>query len=128
MVPFLAALTQWLNVKLMPQPAASGNGQDSMAASMKTMNMMMPIMSAIFCFTLPAGMGIYWVAGAVVRSVQQVLINKHIDKIDLDEVIKKNQEKREKKLEKAGISVKQLNNYASMITKKMNDSKSKYTQ
>ena len=73
-------------------------------------------------------MGIYWVAGAVVRSVQQVLINKHIDKIDMDEVIKKNLEKREKKLEKAGISGKQLNNYASMSTKKMNDSKSRYTQ
>ncbi len=129
MVPFLAAFTQWLNVKLMPQPASSGNGQqDSVAASMKTMNMMMPIMSAVFCFTLPAGMGIYWVAGAVVRSVQQVLINKHIDKIDMDEVIKKNLEKREKKLEKAGISGKQLNNYASMSTKKMNDSKSRYTQ
>lgn len=42
-----------------------------MMQSMKTMNMMMPIMSAIFCYTLPAGMGLYWVAGAVVRSIQQ---------------------------------------------------------
>lgn len=130
MIPVLAALTQWINVKLMPQPASNGNGdqQDSVAASMKTMNMMMPIMSAIFCFTLPAGMGIYWVAGAVVRSVQQVLINKHIDKMDMDAIIKKNMEKREKKLEKMGVSGKQLNDYASMNTKKMNSSKSKYTQ
>ncbi|MBO5093009.1 MAG: membrane protein insertase YidC, partial [Lachnospiraceae bacterium] len=106
MIPVLAAFTQWLNVKLMPQPEANGNGgqQDSVAASMKTMNMMMPIMSAIFCFTLPAGMGIYGVAGAVVRSVQQVLINKHIDKMDMDSIIKKNMEKREKKLEKMGVS------------------------
>ena len=114
MVPFLAAFTQWLNVKLMPQPETKGKNaqQDSMAASMKTMNMMMPIMSAIFCFTLPAGMGIYWIAGAVVRSIQQVLINKHLDKIDMDEVIQKNLEKREKKLEKKGVSG--INDYASI--------------
>lgn len=130
MIPVLAAFTQWLNVKLMPQPESNTNGgqQDSVAASMKTMNMMMPLMSAIFCFTLPAGMGIYWVAGAVVRSVQQILINKHIDKMDMDSIIKKNMEKREKKLEKMGVAGKQLNDYASMNTKRMNSSKSKFTQ
>lgn len=131
MIPFLAAFTQWMNVKLMPQPESKGNNnnqQDSVAASMKMMNTMMPIMSAIFCFTLPAGMGIYWIAGSVVRSIQQVLINKHIDKIDMDEVIKKNIKKREEKLEKMGVSGKQLNDYASMNTKKANSSKSKYTQ
>lgn len=130
LIPFLAAFTQWLNVKLMPQPEMNNNnGQpDSVAASMKTMNTVMPIMSAVFCLTLPAGMGIYWIAGAVVRGIQQILINKHIDKIDMDEVIKRNMEKREKKLEKMGASSKQLNDYASMNTKKMNSSKSVYSQ
>lgn len=130
MIPFLAAFTQWLNVKLMPQPETKGDGstQDSMAASMKTMNLMMPIMSAVFCFTLPAGMGIYWIAGAVVRSFQQIFINRHIDKIDMDEIIKKNLEKREKKLEKMGVAGKNLNGYASMNTKKAANAKSLYTQ
>ena len=129
MVPFLAAFTQWMNVKLMPQAETKGNnGQtDSVAASMKTMNIMMPIMSAVFCFTLPAGMGIYWIAGAVVRCIQQILINRHIDKIDMDELIKKNMEKREKKLEKMGVSGKQINSYASMNTKRVNQSKSVIT-
>ena len=130
MVPFLAAFTQWLNVKLMPQPETKGNNgqQDSMAASMKTMNMMMPIMSAVFCFTLPAGMGIYWVAGAVVRCIQQILINKHIDKIDMDELIRKNLEKREKKLEKMGVSGRQINDNASINARGMNSSNSRYTE
>ena len=130
MIPFLAAFTQWLNVKLMPQPETKGDGstQDSMAASMKTMNLMMPIMSAVFCFTLPAGMGIYWIAGAVVRSFQQIFINRHIDKIDMDEIIKKNLEKREKKLEKMGVAGNNLNGYASMNTKKATNAKSLYTQ
>ena len=118
LIPILSAVTQWINTKLMPQQAPSSDPQaNSMASSMKTMNIMMPIMSAFFCYTLPAGMGIYWIAGAVVRSIQQVIINKHIDKIDLDELIAKNVEKRNKKLAKAGIDPNKVNNYATMKTK-----------
>ena len=118
-IPVLSALTQWLNVKLMPT-AQSQSGQDnSMAASMKMMNNIMPIMSAVFCFTLPAGLGLYWVAGAVVRSIQQVAINKHIDKMDINAEIKKNVEKRNKKLKKAGIDPEKLNSYATMNTRKV---------
>ena len=123
MVPLLAALTQFLNVKLMPQPANNGNKQaDAMAASMKSMNMMMPIMSAIFCFTLPTGMGIYWIAGAVIRSIQQIVINRHIDKIDFDEVIQKNMEKEEEKRRKSKDTVAKstVNQSARMNTKYLN--------
>ena len=120
-IPVLAAVTQWINVKLMPQqPTNTDNEQqNTMAQSMKTMNMVMPVMSAVFCYTLPAGMGLYWVAGAVVRSIQQVLINKHIDKMDLDEVIKKNEEKAKKKMEKANAQAEQMAAYANMNTKKV---------
>ena len=124
-VPVLSAVTQWINVKLMPQQNMeqdnknANDQQNAMMQSMKTMNMMMPIMSAIFCYTLPAGMGLYWIAGAVVRSIQQVVINKHMDKIDLDEVIKNNAEKAKKKMEKAGVRAQQMAAYANMNTKKV---------
>ncbi|MCH5259419.1 MAG: YidC/Oxa1 family membrane protein insertase [Lachnospiraceae bacterium] len=124
-IPVLSAVTQWINVKLMPQPQTQQDSknqnsqQDAMMQSMKTMNMFMPIMSAVFCYTLPAGMGLYWVAGAVVRSIQQVAINKHIDKIDLDEVIKNNAEKAKKKMEKASVRAEQMAAYANMNTKKV---------
>lgn len=125
LIPFLSAVTQWINVKLMPQASTGQNDQqNSMAQSMKTMNMMMPIMSAFFCFTLPAGMGVYWIAGSVVRSIQQVIINRHIDKIDIDELINKNVEKKNKKLEKAGIDPNTLNKNASLNTRNINTSKS----
>ena len=119
LIPILAGLTQWINVKLMPQTSTgnSNSQQDTMAQSMKMMNMTMPIMSIVFCFTLPSGMGLYWIAGSVVRTIQQVIINRHIDKMDIDEEIKKNIEKRNKKLEKAGIDPKTINNYATMSTR-----------
>jgi YidC/Oxa1 family membrane protein insertase len=120
-IPVLSALSQWINVKLMPQQNDnSGNKserEEAMASSMKTMNMMMPLMSAYFCFTLPSGMGLYWVAGSVVRSIQQVIINKHIDKMDFDEIINKNSAKNQKKLEKQKEQQEKLNAYANMSTR-----------
>ena len=122
-IPVLSAVTQWINVKLMPQQDVQSDNkndtQNTMMQSMKTMTMMMPIMSAVFCYTLPAGLGLYWVAGAVVRSIQQVVINKHIDKLDLDEIIKKNEVKAKKKMEKAGVKAEQMAAYANMNTKKV---------
>lgn len=111
-IPALAALTQFLNTKLMPQAAASEDGDDAMAQSMKQMNLMMPLMSAVFCFTLPSGLGIYWIASALVRSVQQFILNKHFDKIDLDELIQKNLEKLNEKRAKQGLPPQRLNEKA----------------
>ena len=123
-IPVLSAVTQWINTKLMPQAennSSQNDQQNTMAQSMKTMNTVMPIMSAFFCYTLPAGMGLYWIAGSVVRSIQQVVINKHIDKMDIDEVIKKNESKRIKKLEKAGIDPKTVNKNATISTRNVSN-------
>ena len=125
-IPVLAAVTQYLNVSLMPQ-AAQGDSNDQMANTMKSMNVMMPIMSAVFCWSLPTGMGIYWIAGAVIRSIQQVIINKHIDKMDIDEMVAKNLEKLKEKEAKEGkkdknrASSNAMNTYSSMNTRKLSD-------
>lgn len=127
MIPVLSAVTQWLNVKLMPQQEKKkdrNSSDNSMAQSMETMNKIMPLMSAWFCFTLPCGMGLYWIAGSVVRSVQQVVINKHFDKMDFDKVIAANSEKSKKKLaknakrmEKIQEQQERMNELAAMKTK-----------
>lgn len=133
-IPVLAAVTQWLNYKLMPQPATNDDNKkkqpssdtaEAMQQSMKMMNTLMPVMSAWFCLTLPAGMGLYWVIGAVVRSIQQVAINKHIDKMDIDAEIEKNVEKYKEKLRKQGIDPAKLQAAARTNTKNIS-SKASY--
>lgn len=124
-IPALAGLTQWLNTKMMPQPEVANTEENPMASSLKTMNVMMPIMSMIFCYTLPAGMGLYWIMGAVVRSIQQVLINKHIDKMDLDAMIKENIEKYNKKREKQGLPQQKFTDPARMNSKNIPQPKKK---
>ncbi len=123
LIPILAWATQMLNIKLMPQAAQQGNGesqQDAMMNSMKTMNMVMPLMSAVFCFTFPVGLGIYWVASAAVRSVQQFVINKKMDKIDIQVLINENMKKMEKKREKAGLPPQKITNQAHQSVKNIN--------
>ena len=123
LIPILAWATQMLNIKLMPQAVQQGNGesqQDAMMNSMKTMNMVMPLMSAVFCFTFPVGLGIYWVASAAVRSVQQFIINKKMDKIDIQVLINENMKKMEKKREKAGLPPQKITNQAHQSVKNIN--------
>ena len=50
------------------------------------MNTVMPIFSAFICLTLSMGVGIYWIIGAVIRCVQQIVINRKIGKIDIEEI------------------------------------------
>lgn len=133
LIPILAWFTQWLNYKLMPQPDNNKKkgSESTMENTMKSMNTFMPLMSAVFCFTLPVGIGIYWVIGAVVRSVQQVMINRHMDKIDIDEMIKENMEKINKKRAKQGLPPQKITNQAKMNVRNLEvdqDAKEKQQQ
>lgn len=120
LIPLFSYLSQVLNIKLMPQSDAGTN--DQMAQQMKTMNRTMPLFSLVFCFTVPVGLGIYWIASALVRGVQQFVINKQLNKMDLDVLIEKNKEKAEKKAEKRkekmGVYQNQIYQAASMKTKR----------
>lgn len=117
LVPIVSYLTQMANIKLMPQAAGDN---DAMAAQMKTMNIMMPLFSFVMCFTVPVGLGIYWIAAAAFRSVQQFFINKHMEKIDLNDIIAKNQAKAKKRLAKKGITEEQMRKASSINAKNIN--------
>jgi YidC/Oxa1 family membrane protein insertase len=112
LVPVLAWFTQWLNYKLMPQQVTSADGQDSMQGSMRMMNTVMPVFSAIMCVSFSMGIGIYWIAGAVIRCIQQVVINRRIAGMNAEELIKKNQEKQEKKKAKKNVPQQHVNQQA----------------
>ena len=118
LIPFASYLTQVISFKLMPNANANNNNQnDMMAQQMKMMNKMMPLMSLFFCFTLPVGLGIYLIISAAYRSVQQVVINKIISNMSLEDIIEKNKEKAKKKQEKRGIYQNQIREAAAMKTR-----------
>ena len=97
LIPALSGISQWVNMKvsMANQPKMDDN---PMGSSMKMMNNIMPIMSFVMCCGFAAGLGIYWIASAVFRTLSTVIVNKYFDRKDLDEIIAEN---REKKLQKS---------------------------
>ena len=104
-IPVLAAVSQWFSTKLMSgnQPTTSADAENPMAQSMKTMTTTMPLFSAFICITMPAGLGIYWIATSVVTIIQQLIVNAYMDKVNIDDMIAKNLEKVNKKRAKQGL-------------------------
>lgn len=103
-IPVLAGLSQFIATRLMTNSQKQTlQGNDQMAQTMNTMNMMMPLMSVVFCFSFASGIGIYWVASSVIMGLQQYFLNKHFNKMDVNELVKKNVDKANKKRAKKGL-------------------------
>lgn len=128
-IPVLSGLSQWISAKLMQQATSTGNDYDNpMAAQMKTMMNVMPLISVFMCFSMPAGLGIYWIASAVVRTIQQLVINKFLSKKSMDELIEENIKKAAKKREKKdAVSGKEINAMAHKNVKNIDEPKRKTT-
>lgn len=117
-IPILAGLTQWLSVKLMENKnnvnvGSQNDHQAGMASSMKVMNTIMPILSAVFCVSFASCIGLYWIASSVVQIVVQLVINKKMNNKDVDEIVKENIEKANIKRAKKGLPPVKISNVTS---------------
>lgn len=127
LLPLLSGATQFASIKL--SQALSGQAEmmkdNPMAGSLNTMNYTMPLFSVFMVFTLPTGIGLYWIVSALVRIVQQVFINKHLSKMSVDDMIEKNKEKAEKKRKKRGEKAEKINSMAQQNTRSLSKSASR---
>lgn len=117
-IPILAGLTQWLSVKLMENKnnvnvGSQNDQQAGMASSMKVMNTIMPILSAVFCVSFASCIGLYLIASSVVQIVVQLVINKKMNNKDVDEIVKENIEKANIKRAKKGLPPVKISNVTS---------------
>lgn len=117
LLPILAGLSQWYSTRLMSSNQNLDDENNPSASMMKQMNIMMPLMSVFFCFTFASGIGIYWVAQSVFTIIQQVFINAHLKKVDIDDLVQKNVEKANKKRAKKGLPPTKVGNVDEMMKK-----------
>lgn len=117
LIPILAGLSQWFSAKLMMSNQPQQDENSTSAQMMKQMNVMMPLMSVFFCFTFPAAIGIYWVASSVFQIIQQMIVNAYLNKVDMDEMIKKNLEKANAKRAKKGLPPQKISQNATVNAK-----------
>lgn len=123
-IPVLAGLSQVVSMKVAQSRTnnSNQNKDNPMVQQMDMMMKVMPIMSVFMCFSMPSGLGIYWITSAVVRTIQQVMVNRQLDKKSIDELIKENQEKAAKKnAKKKEVEAKQLAAMAQTKTRRIED-------
>jgi YidC/Oxa1 family membrane protein insertase len=89
-IPILAAVATYLSIKFaMPKNKAAEAAKKETqakkpadkadpAAMSGMMTKIMPIMTLLFAFGVPAGLGLYWIISSVAQIVQQLLINKFV--------------------------------------------------
>ena len=85
LIPFISAGLSWVSMKV--STAINPTTADAQSQSMnKSMNMMMPLMSVVFCFMMPAAMGIYWIANSVFGMARDYALTKYYKKqLDIED-------------------------------------------
>jgi YidC/Oxa1 family membrane protein insertase len=123
MIPVLAGLTQWISVKVstanseQAQPEKKLGKQEEenpMMQSMKMMNTIMPIMSVVFCFTFSTCIGVYWIVSSLATLLATIYINNYMKKLDINDVVKQNIEKINKKRAKQGLPPQKITTVANL--------------
>ena len=100
LIPFISAGLSWVSMKV--STAINPTTADAQSQSMnKSMNMMMPLMSVVFCFMMPAAMGIYWISNSVFGMARDYALTKYYKKqLDIEDAERQAaRSQREKELE-----------------------------
>ena len=101
LIPFISAALSWLSMKVSTKMNPTTGQDPKAAASMNTMNMMMPLMSIWICFIMPAAMGIYWIANSVFGMIRDVILTrKYLKQLEIEDAERAaRRSEREKELE-----------------------------
>lgn len=98
LIPLISMGLNFVQNKMMAVKTKTKDGEPN---PMSSMNVVMPIMSGFFCLMLPIGVGLYWIANSLFSIIQQFFVNKRLDKMDIDELVEKSQERAKKKYSKS---------------------------
>lgn len=107
LIPLISGALAFLSSKI----STAGNPQMAeQQGSMKSMLYMMPLVSVYIGFVMPAALGIYWIAQNVFAIIQDVILNRHFNKLlDKEDAERKERMRaREAELEKKRLETEKL--------------------
>ena len=110
LIPLISAGLSWFSMKV-ANMANPQNGVDTQAqAQMKSMNLMMPIMSLWFCFIMPAAMGVYWIGNSIFGMIRDFILTKiYKKKLDIEDAERNAaRQKREQEMEERRVETERL--------------------
>lgn len=76
LIPILATVTTYMSTKASLNQTGIGSTDPMQEAMQKNMLLISPIMTGFISFSVPAGMGLYWIVSNVFQLVQQLLLIK----------------------------------------------------
>ena len=77
LVPILATVIQYVSSIIL----AKSNGQsEEQQKQMRMMNLLMPLMSLWICFSMPAALGVYWIANSLWMMIRESILGKFYTK------------------------------------------------
>lgn len=97
LIPILACVFSFLQmfISMKMNPMGADGGNPAMGGSMKVMMVIMPLMSLWITFSVPVGVGIYWMFTYIIGIAQVILLNKLYNPKKLrEEAIAEMEEKR----------------------------------
>ena len=81
LIPILSGVMSFWQSKIsMAATPAASDPSDPTARSSRMMMWMMPLMSLWIGFTLPASLGVYWIANSILMLVQEKVLNQYFKK------------------------------------------------
>ncbi|MDD4413245.1 MAG: membrane protein insertase YidC [Oscillospiraceae bacterium] len=103
LIPLLSWLTafasSFITMKFMGQ-AQAGQNQPGQGCQNNMMLVLMPLFSLFITFTVPGGVGVYWISSNIIAVVQSILLNKIYNPVKIRaQAEAEYQERRRKKLE-----------------------------
>ena len=109
LIPIISAALSWLSMKISNATNPQAMTEQT-EASMKSMNIMMPLMSIWICFVMPAAMGVYWIANSVFGLIRDFTLTKvYTKKLDIEDAERiAARSAREKELEEKRLETERL--------------------
>ena len=79
-IPVLSALSAYVSMKCSMRTAPQTSDDQVQSLMQKNMALASPIMSGAIAFTVPAGLGLYWIVGNLFQILQQLFMNRFVIK------------------------------------------------
>ena len=110
LIPLISAALSWLGMKVANMANPQTGVETQQQAQMKSMNLMMPLMSLWFCFIMPAAMGVYWIGNSVFGMIRDFLLTRiYKRKLDLEDAERNAaRQEREREMEERRIETERL--------------------
>lgn len=84
-IPLLSGVTTYLSSWVMSRK--NKDMDPAMRSQQRIMNITMPLMMMWITSSLPGGIGIYWITSNIFQLIQQLILNKHFEKIGAGDII-----------------------------------------